>query len=890
MDAPITIGAWIRLRRRTLDLTQDELAVRVGLSVAAIRKIERDERRPSRQTAELLADGLQIAAAERPAFLKAARGELSVSHSQSLVAAARQPVAAAALMASAPHHRRAYLPTPPTPLLGRTNELVEIGRLLQATDCRMLTLVGPGGSGKTRTVIEAANQLQDAFADGVYFVALTSVSTPALIAPTIASAIALKLEGTTTPQQQVVEHLRDKQLLLVLDNLEHLLGGEETQQTTGAPPVTIDWLADLLMLAPQVHLLTTSREPLGLPGEWLFDLQGLPTPPPSTQLGHASEAIYPLAQLANYSAAELFIQTARRTDARFALTTSDAAGVARICQLVDGLPLAIELAASWVRTLTCTEIASEIERSIDFLATPVRGVPERHRSITAVFDHSWRLLNDEERQVLRRLSVLRGSFSRAAAEAIAGARLPILSALVSKSLVRHVEPQRYDLHELVRQYLAAHLRAHPDEEQATLDRHAAYFVEWLRTHAIWLRGSREGDARAAFTLEADNIRMMMARVMRQREINAIRSATLDMIDFFEWLNWFQEAEAVFAQAVQQLEESTAVQDEAARAALGYALLGHGAFTCRIGNNAVAQEKLLRSLAIQRANHDTAGLVRTLYWLTLTGIQLGQNAEAQRWGQEGLALAEPLPDRNIVVRCRNLLGFAAVNEGDYAQAEAYFRSGLAEARQLGNQNLRILLLNNLASALRSQQKYDEAQAALEESRMLAEQTGERRLLAYAQRGLGQLAFAQGDFASAHRWFQQSLTTMRSIREVWVIPSVLAGLGQAALALGQVAEARQTFAELFRQAVNAGLQPRILDALVGFAQLHRLDQQDEQARVLLVQVNHHPAALHETRTLADQLLAELTSGWDAEQMAQWQATTLAEPFETLLARYKLERGIA
>jgi predicted ATPase len=339
-------------------------------------------------------------------------------------------------------------------LIGREAELAELARLLRDPQCRLLTLAGPGGIGKTRLAIEVACRHQDQFPDGAF------------------------------------NYLRAKESLLVLDNVEHLLEG-------------VDLFAEMLERAPGVKLLVTSRERLNLQGEWVFEIQGLPVPP-TDQADRAEE----------YSAAALFAQSARRAQAGFELEAEERPSVVRICQMVEGMPLGIELAAAWVPVLTCREIAHEIERGMDFLATTMRDVPERQRSLRAAFDflattmrdvperqrslraafdHSWSLLSADERGVLCRLAVFQGGFEREAGEQVAGASLPSLLALASKSLVRRAESGRYDLHEVVRQYALSHLADDPGGE-ATRDRHCDFYLALLR--------DREGALQSAAQREA----------------------------------------------------------------------------------------------------------------------------------------------------------------------------------------------------------------------------------------------------------------------------------------------------------------------------------------------------------------------------------------------------
>jgi predicted ATPase/DNA-binding SARP family transcriptional activator len=337
------------------------------------------------------------------------------------------------------------LPAQPTPFLGREDELVELEELLADPNVRLITILGPGGVGKTRLGIAAAEEQlrgtaavdgerKPRFPNGVFFVALAGLSSADQIVPAVAKALGFALYEGREPRQQLLDYLREKRALLVLDGFDLILGGTHALQA-------VDLLTGLLSSAPGLQILVTSRGRLRLRQEQVYSVQGLAFPERETPRAKA------------YAGVQLFLQSARRVQSHFELADDDATHLVRICQLVEGMPLAIELAAAWVNVLSLADIAGEVQRGLDFLETDWRDLPARHRSVRAVFETSWQRLDDAERHVFCQLSVFRGGFTRRAAEAVAGASLRVLVALADQSLLRY-DPSgdRYQIHELLRQY------------------------------------------------------------------------------------------------------------------------------------------------------------------------------------------------------------------------------------------------------------------------------------------------------------------------------------------------------------------------------------------------------------------------------------------------------
>ena len=725
MPADLPFGLWLKKRRKALDLTQGALADRVGCSLATIEKIESEERRPSTQIAELLADALEIPTTERELFLKVACRLKSDAGLASVSPILSPPP-------------KTNVPIPPTPLIGRESELDGICHLFADAECRLISLIGQGGIGKTRLGIEFANRQRESFPGGIYFVALASINSPDSIVPALADAFSFSFSGPLDPKEQLFGHLARtvrQPALLVLDNLEHLLAES---------PIAADLVAEILQRFSQIKILSTSRERLNLQGEWMFDLRGLPVPP----LEH-------LDKMEEYSAPALFVNSARRINPKFKLTDADKPALFRICQLLEGIPLALELAAAWAGMLTCAEIAREIESNMDFLVTSMRNIPERHRSLRASFDHSWRLISDAERGALSQLSIFHGGFDRTAAEKVAGANLPRLSSLVSKSLVRRDEAGHYSLHDVIRQYAYSHLEEDEPCCHQTCDRHSNFYLNFTAEYESKLKSAAQQDAVREMTVELDNLRAAWDWGVKNKKFDSLGGAV-------RAFGWYYEVSGMIRDGIEQLELLARALNDSPRDAqadktLGACLAHQGLLCFRSGDFARATELYPDAIALLRAVNDRALLADALIFYGTIHHLSGAYLESKKLIEEGLVYARETNDTWFAAYGVYNIGHVDSILGDYEKGYEQMQAGLELWRELGDPHSISLGLNFCVQTQIALGRADEAIAAMRESIALCERTQNRWGMGTAYRYLGLATLAAGQPDEAKRHLEKSLET-------------------------------------------------------------------------------------------------------------------------------------
>lgn len=729
------------------------------------------------------------------------------------------------------------LPPQPTPFIGREIELGEIDRLLCEPACRLLSLIGPGGIGKTRLAIQAAEHAGDRFAQGVYFVALQSAQSSDVLVTAIADALGIPLIRQDPPLVQVLDFVYDKELLLILDNFEQLL----------PEAGTTDVLSQMLQSAPAVTLLITSRTALNLQEEWLYSVSGLALPD-STQpdVHETSDAV------------QLFVERAGRMRRDFSPGEAYDA-VVTICQLVEGMPLALELAASWVTSMSCRDIAVEIRDNLEFLATNLRNVPDRHRSVQVIFDQTWAFLTPDEREVFKRLSVFRGGFRREAAEQVAwpdegraGPFLHILSALVDKSLVRWDRAGQYQIHELLRQYAEEQLARSEDERVDTRNRHCNYYAGFLGDQLYQLT-TQQRDALLATAAELDNIRVAWHWAVDHASIATIHRAAMPFFAFCQGQSRYREGVDALAAAYEALSNLPASEER--NRTLAELLTGRGWLEMRLGRLTEAGEALETASEIYATSRLTPESVMgadPLAALPVLRAAQGDYAGAVACGERAWQATSERDDTPNLALAGYGLTSAAIAQGRYEEALRHANKTLALTETVGNRWFMAYVYNHLGEITQMLGDTDAARSYYQASYAIREEFDDPEGMAVALNHLGEIALRENQHALAAQLYQQSLAIYERIGDRGGLVQSLRGLGMAAHRLQKPALARKQLQRALEVAADTHLTPLLLSVMVDIGTFLIESDSREWGVAALTFVREHPAGDQMTKERVDHLL--------------------------------------
>jgi predicted ATPase/DNA-binding CsgD family transcriptional regulator len=694
-------------------------------------------------------------------------------------------------------------------MVGREREIGELTGLLKKPEIRLITLHGLGGTGKTRLAVETAQAAPDLFPDGVWFVPLASLSSPEHINSATAAALGFSFQSHEDQQGQLIRFLQTRQLLLIFDNLEHLL------------PEATGYLESVLRDVPDCRLLVTSRQPINAPWESVYPLHGLEYEASSSETNGETPA-----------AAQLFLTQLSRVGGPAA--GNDLGCALQICQLVNGLPLALLLAATWGRALECSEIAQEIQRGIGFLQTQQKTFPERQSSMQAVFDHSWRRLAEHERAVLRKLSIFQGTFDRGAAESVAGADLAILATLIDQSFVDRVSKDRYQIHELLRQYLQDRL-VEAGEEKTVRNHHLGYYTRVAEQAEPELMGRQQKAWITRLQKDVDNIRTALDWVLASGEVPSLERGLRLIVATERFWALHTHVKEGHSYLTRILEQGKVGPTE-------------GSFVrvyARGLNVAAKLSFLLEDLAATRRFAEEALQI---------GLELNdprvigdacfnQGNEARHRGE--LTTAHPLLERALenyracgywpgISRAIGALGRVDVYNNNLSSALSNLSTALDLARKQED-------AWEIASTLRSlgQLGLRDPQIGLHRAReyyseglQYARQLDDKRYVAIVLVEMGELARLEGEFGQAAAIFEEADSTSSELGEIEgrIVPQL--NLGFVYLRLGRYDESRQMFmSNLVRCQPEEHLKLELSFCLLGLAGLIVVEGKSQLAARIL-----------------------------------------------------------
>jgi DNA-binding SARP family transcriptional activator/predicted ATPase len=738
---------------------------------------------------------------------------------------------------------RPALPPQSTLFVGRSHELKEISHILRDPAVRLLTLVGPGGAGKTRLAIQAALLETGQFSDGACFVPLAGITSPEHIIPTIAKMLELPLEKEASARR-IFEYLWSRHMLIILDNYEHLISDE-----------SVNIPLQLVAAGESIKVLVTSREGLNVSGEQRYRVTGMNTPPETLEEGRPED-------LETYSSVHLFIQSARRMRPDFKLDTQNMKAVVQICRLVQGLPLAIELSAGWVGLLSPAEILSEIKRGLDFLETNQRDIPARQRSMRVIFESSWKLLSLNETRILNILSLFPRSFDRQAAESIAEASLKDLASLENKSLLQVKAEGRFEIHPLLREYAAEHVQRDHGLWQHARQIFVEYFFNLLENLGEDLKGPKQGAAYKSIEADILNFTTAWHWAVDLRQFKTLDRGLIGLLLYFNTGFFNQEHERLLEKAIQALETPPPTEKEeilllakllalysnshidylrralellrqiqgekqagffyaflAINSALsidqaeGLEMLQHAVENLRQANDRWAVAAALRMLGnlfvrmgrredaivaysesvdIARQIGDKVSISYSL--LDLAGIyDTIDHARADQLYEEVLSLAEAMGQRHVAANIHFTLGHTFFEQGNVEKAMDHLESSRLFFREIGNRVAESGALSAQSYNLARFGDFDRARQMRQQSLDISTDINDQNGIVWSMWEMGEIERLGGNLAAARQLYEQSRHLCGDNPSILLLAFYYRGLGDIAQAEGHYSKALQAFTE-------------------------------------------------------------------------------------------------
>jgi len=656
------------------------------------------------------------------------------------------------------------LPLKLTGFIGRHTEIEDVSRLIDENN--MVTLIGAGGIGKTRLAIQVALEKIDLFGDGIYFISLAPVTSGEFLLSTIAETIYCPLHSEADSLQSIIDFLGNKQMLLLFDNFEHL------QQGTSS-------LVQILEQCPDVQMMITSREHLCVHGECVFEVTGMNLPP-EQDFEHPEK----------FSATQLFIQSARSTSPQFSVTPESGVEISEICHLLEGVPLAIELAASWVRVLSCRRIIEEIKNSLDFLSSEQEHVPVRHQSLRAVFNHSWQLLTSAEQTILRQLSVFIGSYSFEAIQFVTDATLMEVKRLTEKSMLHSLTPDRFFILEVLRQYASEKLNADPRESERVLSRHSQFYANFVQTQKADYEAGDISGLSSTITPEIENIREGFKNAAKRADNDTLILYLEGLARYYNESGLFQQGEQLFSIVSDYLDpRGYQDQENSLLSTLAKLLSWRGVLTYNLSLQDESESLWTRSLALHQKLGEQKGIAMALNALGVLMNRRGGNNQAISYYKQSLEILKSLSDQKDLATTLNNLANTLCEQGDIVGAQALHSECLALERKAGNKRGIAYSLTNLGLTLDDQGLIQESIDLIQESFAIFKEIGDQAGIGNTLSHLAHIEEFMGNFEKAREMLEQSMEIRRDINDQWGQAYAFFNLGKLANALGETDDAEK-----------------------------------------------------------------------------------------------------
>ena len=625
------------------------------------------------------------------------------------------------------------LPAERTPFVGRAAELQTIN--IQLHETRLLTLTGPGGIGKTRLALKAAQAAAGNFDDGVFFVSLAPISSADHLVQTIAEALKFPLATHEDPLVQLLRYLRRRRVLIVMDNFEHLLDG-------------VGIISEILLAAPDAKILSTSREKLNLLSETVLNVGGMQMPHPEDNLDPS-----------DFEAISLFLQSARKVRPGFDPSTDELTQMTDICQMVGGMPLGIELAAAWLHILNLDEIAVELEMGLDILVSDKRDTPERHRSIRSVFEHSWALLQPVEQEIFKILSVFRGGLTRHAAKRVSGASLLQLTALVNKSFLSH-DPLsgRLEVHELLRQYAQERLEKTPQDCDSAQESHAAYYADFMEERWDLLRGKHQLAALAEIEADIENVRSAWRFYLEGKNAAQIWKFIYVLFLICWYRGWNLVGTELFTEAVGVLDGEQGDQSQVVRALAG---AFQAYFMTWLGLAERGYEMAKESVRILSYHEQYEALVFAYDSLVLNAYFLGRYQEEILAINKMMGIAYEMKDKWLIAFGLYAASLGSIVMEDYSEARKRAETGLNLAEEIGDIFGSMPPLITLGHVSFAQGEFETARGYYQRCLEISQEIGFLYAIQTSNKYLGKVSLAMGNLVEAEEYIMQSLVETKEM---------------------------------------------------------------------------------------------------------------------------------